>query len=153
MVPGQEGLVPLHIATLLAYRLINTIEMKKYTVPVFYGLLTWAVPFIVSFFFFNRQGELTVNEFLFKSIMIIVGSGVACVILVHYFKTVQENFIKAGITIGIIWLVINWLMDFVILIPISGMSFSEYIIEIGLRYLVIPIMSTSIGVALDQKSS
>ena len=122
--------------------------MKNLTTVFLYGLLTWAVPFIVSFFFFSRSGELSTNEFLFKSIMIIVGSVTACFLLVQYFKQIDKDFLKTGLILGLIWLLINWVLDAVILIPMSGMSSSEYVMEIGLRYLVIPVMSLAIGVAL-----
>jgi len=124
--------------------------MKKYLNIALYGLISWAIPFIASFPFFGPQG-LRVDEFLFKSIMIIVGALTASFLLVTYFKTIRGEYIKEGLMIGVIWLLINWLLDVLILLPLSGMSTSEYIQEIGLRYLVIPIFSTAFGLALNNK--
>jgi uncharacterized membrane protein YpjA len=44
--------------------------------------------------------------------------------------------------LGLLWLVVNLVLDFVILLPMSHMSLSDYIAQIGLRYLMIPIFST-----------
>jgi hypothetical protein len=81
--------------------------------------------------------------------MIVVGNLVAVYLLVRIFKGIEANYVKEGITIGLIWLAVNWLLDIAILIPMSGMSFNEYFTEIGLRYLVIPIMAVGFGMALE----
>lgn len=118
---------------------------------IFFGILTWLIPFVVSFFFFNMSGELTIDKFLFKSIMIVVGSLTACTLLILYFKHVNSDYIKTGFVLGGLWLFINWVLDLVVLIPMSGMSYNDYFAEIGLRYLVIPIMSYTIGRVLETK--
>ena len=117
-----------------------------------YGVLTWLIPFFAAFMFFNTSGELTIDKFLFKSIMIIVGALTACTFLILYFKHVTTDFVREGFLLGGIWLAINWILDLVILVPMSGMAMPEYFSEIGLRYLVIPIMCYTVGRVLNNKS-
>lgn len=56
--------------------------MKKYPKNILYGFFAWLIPFVASFFFYTREGELTIDIFLFKSIMIVVGSFSAAFLLV-----------------------------------------------------------------------
>lgn len=123
----------------------------KYFKLVFYGFLTWLIPFVVSFFFFTSEGGLSIDIFLFKTIMIVVGTISAVFLMVSYFKKIKSSFIKEGIIVGVVWFTMNILLDLLILIPMSGMSISDYFTQIGLRYLAIPAISIAIGTALANK--
>lgn len=61
-------------------------KMNKYLKNIFYGFLAWLIPFVASIFFYTRERKLTIDIFLFKSIMIVVGSISASILLVSYFK-------------------------------------------------------------------
>jgi hypothetical protein len=52
-----------------------------------------------------------------------------------------------GLGIGVLWLAINWGLDLLILLPLSGMSAANHAEEIGLRYLLLPIIATGMGAA------
>ncbi len=125
--------------------------MKKYLKNVLYGFLAWLIPFIASFLFYSREGGLTIDVFLFKSIMIIVGSISAAFLLISYFKRVDADYLKEGIMVGVIWFGINILLDLMVLIPMSGMLITDYFTQIGLRYLVIPAMSITVGATLANR--
>lgn len=124
---------------------------KKYIRNIFYGFLAWLIPFVASFFFYTREGKLTIDIFLFKSIMIVVGSISAAYLLVSYFKKIDADFFKEGIIVGAVWFGLNILLDLLILIPMSGMSIPDYFAQIGLRYLAIPAMSIAVGTSLANK--
>lgn len=51
----------------------------------------------------------------------------------------------------IVWLVINWILDLVVLVPMAKMAIGIYFAHIGLRYLMIPTMSISMGYLLQNK--
>ena len=125
--------------------------MNKYLKIVLYGFLAWLIPFIASFLFYTREGGLTIDIFLFKSIMIIVGSISAAFLLISYFKRVDADYLKEGIMVGVIWFGINILLDLMVLIPMSGMLITNYFTQIGLRYLVIPAMSITVGATLANR--
>jgi hypothetical protein len=124
--------------------------MKKYPRNILYGFFAWLIPFVASFFFYTREG-LTIDIFLFKSIMIVVGSFSAAFLLVSYFKKINADYYKEGIIVGFTWFGINILLDLIILIPMSGMSIADYFAQIGIRYLAIPAMSIAVGTVLENK--
>ena len=125
--------------------------MKKYLKITAYGFLAWLVPFLSAFFFYTREGKLNIDIFLFKTIMIIVGSITGAILLVYYFKKVGEKYLQEGIVIGVIWFCLNILLDMAILLPMSKMPIPDYFTQIGLRYLVMPAMSIAVGAALANK--
>jgi hypothetical protein len=103
--------------------------MKKYLKNILYGFLAWLIPFAASFFFYTREGKLTIDIFLFKSIMIVLGSFSAAFLLVSYFKKINADYFKEGIIVGLTWFGINILLDLLILIPMSGRN-----VDSGLFY-------------------
>jgi uncharacterized membrane protein YpjA len=125
--------------------------LKKYFKVVLYGFIAWLVPFVTGFFFYTRDGKLNIDIFLFKTIMIIVGSITGAILLVSYFKKINEQYLKEGILIGIIWFCLNIVLDLLVLVPMSKMPILDYFAQIGLRYLMIPAMSIAIGAALANK--
>ena len=125
--------------------------MKKYLRNILSGFFAWLIPFAASFFFYTREGELTINILFFKSIMIVVGSFSAAFLLVSYFKVIKTDYFKEGIVVGSTWFGINILLDLLVLIPMSGMSISDYFTQIGVMYLAIPAMSIAVGTALENK--
>ena len=123
--------------------------MKKRA--MLYGLLAWLVPFVSAFPFYGKDGELGIDIFLFKSMMIVVGSTTAAILLVSYFKKVSENYLKEGVVLGIIWVGMSVLLDLIFLLPMSGMVFADYFGQIGVRYLVMPVMTVAMGKVLAEK--
>lgn len=126
-------------------------KMNKHIRNILYGFLAWLIPFIASIFFYSKEAGLTVDVYFFKSIMIVIGSITAAFLLISYFKNINTNYIKEGIIVGIVWFVINIILDLLVLIPMSGMSVGDYSIQIGLRYLVMPVMSIMVGKVLAEK--
>ncbi|AFV23869.1 hypothetical protein Mpsy_1662 [Methanolobus psychrophilus R15] len=124
---------------------------NKYLKKLSYGFLSWLVPFITSLFFYTREGELAIDIFFFKSIMIVVGSVTAAFLIVSYFKAINVDYLKEGVVLGLTWFGINILLDLMVLIPMSGMSLEDYFAQIGLRYVVIPVMCITVGAALKNK--
>ncbi|PWR75151.1 hypothetical protein ACKUB1_06165 [Methanospirillum stamsii] len=108
---------------------------------ILYGIIVWLIPFLVAIPFYSPDGTIQVSDQLFKSIMIVTGSIVGAYLLIRLFSDIQEKFIQTGWIIGGIWLIINWFLDAVILLPLNGMDPATYFSQIGLRYLMIPVMS------------
>lgn len=125
--------------------------LKKVLKIMLFGFISWLIPFVSSFFFFSKEG-LLIDKFLFKSIMILVGSASGAGLLIYYFKSVTKNFLREGIVIGLSWYFINILLDFMILLPMSGMSIRDYVMQIALVYSTIIAMSTAIGASLHTKN-
>ena len=119
--------------------------MNRTILIVIYGFLVWLIPFLVAIPFYSPDGAILVDEQLFKSIMIVTGAIVGAFLLVKYFKGISGVYIREGFIIGGVWLIINWILDLIILLPLNGMSPYTYFSQIGIRYLMIPVMSIMAG--------
>lgn len=125
--------------------------MKKTKKILWYGFLTWLVPFLAAIPFYNSAGELKTDIFLFKSIMLVLASLVGAVLIVRYFKSVKKHFFLEGLELGAGWLLVNVVLDVAILVMMMQMPLMEYIYGIGLRYLVIPITTGVVGKVAEMK--
>jgi hypothetical protein len=108
------------------------------------GLASWAIPFAVSFLFFDRNGELTIARELFKSIMVVVGGASGAALLVTAFRKVVPS-LALGVALGFYWFAINIALDLATLVALMHMNAGLYVIDIGLRYLMLPIMAGAMG--------
>ena len=114
------------------------------------GILSWLIPFIISFLFYKPGGELVVPYATFKSIITVVGALSGCYLLIRYFKYVDSNFIRNGMIVGLSWFVINLVLDVTVLIPMMKTTFTNYFMTIGISYFSIPTISTMMGLLLDR---
>lgn len=112
------------------------------------GVVTWAVPFILAIPLYSLMLS---DPAFFKTIMIVSGSLTGMIATVYYLKNIKKDVLKEGIAIGLIWLPLNWILDILILLPLSQQSIPRYFLEIGLSYLAIPIMTVGVGYALNRK--
>lgn len=124
---------------------------KKIFKIVWMGVVIWLVPFVMAFGFYDRSGQLTISHDLFKSLMIVISSIVGCFAIVRYFKGIQKDFAREGWIIGVAWLLINWLLDVCILVPMAKMPLADYVTAIGMRYLQIPVICAAVGMLLQFK--
>ena len=114
------------------------------------GLLTWLIPFLASIPFYSADGTLVIGQMLFKSLMIVIGSLTAAILMVWFFSIVPGSYAREALITGIVWLAMNWALDLVVLVRMLGMSPAEYATGIGLRYLVIPAMVIPAGIIADR---
>ncbi len=125
--------------------------MKKYLTISFYGFLIWLIVFVVSVAIFSIHET---ERPLFESIMPVVIT--LCVVffsLLHFHKT-ETDFLREGILLGAIWFIVNILVDLLLFMegPMA-MPFAEYMKDIGLTYLIIPIITTGFGILLTNKEN
>lgn len=115
------------------------------------GLLSWLLPFALSFLFYKPGGILAVPYATFKTSITVIGVISGCYLLYRYFKFVYSNFIRNGVIVGFSWFAINILLDSLILIPMMKTTFAAYFLSIGLSYIAIPVISTTLGFLLESK--
>ena len=117
--------------------------MKSYLKVFLYGLVVWAIPSIVAFIIFSiRETERP----LFESIMPLVITLITVFMANIYFKHVEINFIKEGIYLGLAWFVLSIVIDQLLFSwgPMQ-MPVMEYIKDIGITYLIIPVITVGTG--------
>ena len=124
--------------------------MKKYLRLGLFGFLVWLIPFVVSFFIFGLKTSLPT---LFESIMPVVVVICTVVFSAVYLRKVKADFLKEGIVVGIVWLVICLVFDLLLFMegPMK-MSFADYMMDIGLVYLTIPTITVGFGWLLGKSS-
>ncbi len=108
-----------------------------------YGFLVWLLTLLVSMALFPIKKS---SQVLFDSIMPVVLSLFAIIFLNLYFKRCATNFLNEGIWLGISWLAINLLFD----LPLFSygpmqMSLQNYMADIGLTYLLLPVITIGAG--------
>ena len=109
------------------------------------GFLTWLIPFIVSFLFFTPNGTPLIDITFFKSIMTVLGCLVGVLLLIQSFTKIKTNYLKESIRIGLIWFLMNIVLDLIFLLPLGKLTLMDYITQIGIRYINIPIISIGMG--------
>ncbi|MFA6065099.1 MAG: hypothetical protein WC746_04625 [archaeon] len=126
-------------------------DNSKYIKLIGFGFLVWLVPFLVSFLFYTPQGVLVTSEAFFNSVMTVTGFIVAGTLLLNYMRLFTVDYLKESIQVGIVWFVISIVLDLVILVPMAKMNLVSYFANIGLGYLVIPMMALFAGYLLEEK--
>lgn len=125
--------------------------MNKYLKIVIFGFLVWLIPFIVSFFIYPLK---TAGNPLFESIMPLVLTIMVVLLAYFYLKTLKTDFIKEGIFIGVSWFLINIIIDLILFLPPSPMqmTFTNYMMDIGITYIIIPVITIGMGLIAENKS-
>ena len=113
-----------------------------------YGFLVWLLTLLVSMAIFPLKRSWPV---LFDSIMPVALALCAVMFANRYFQRCAASSLREGVSLGAIWLVMNWLLDW----PLFSfgpmrMSMVNYIADIGLTYLMLPIIT--VGIAFQAAS-
>jgi hypothetical protein len=95
------------------------------------GFLTWIIPFLVAVPFYSPGGSLAIDPALFKSIMIVVATLAASLLMIWFFCVVSGSLAREVIITGMIWLIMNWALDLIVIIGMLGMPVADYIPQIG----------------------
>ena len=126
--------------------------MKKYVKWIIgFGILIWLIPFLISFVVFPLKDS---NRPLFESIMPVVLTITVVTFSILFFKRVDKEFMKEGFIVGIVWFTISIVIDLFMFIPESSMHMSlvDYIMDIGLTYLIILVIPVGFGYTLEKKN-
>jgi uncharacterized membrane protein YpjA len=121
--------------------------MKRVAREIGFAFLAWLIPFAVSVCIFPLKAS---HEPLFDSLMGVTLTCSTVVLAVAYFKRLTARYVAAGARIGVTWAVANWLFDG--LMFSSGpmkMTFNQYLADIGIAYLAIPVITIGLGLAAD----
>ena len=126
--------------------------MNRYLKIVIFGFLVWLVPFIVSFIIYPLKFPM---YSLFESILSVMIAIAAVTFSYFYLKSINNNYINEGLIIGVAWFLINIIINLLIFMPAipMQMSFTDYIMGIGPKYLIIPAITIGFGYLAQNKSN
>ena len=123
--------------------------MVAFRKAVLFGFLIWLIAFAAAFVLFPLR---TTARPLFESIMPVVLAIATVFFAQRYFRSVHGRFAREGLLLGTVWLVVNVLIDLPLMLSPSPMqmTLSEYVSDIGLTYLLIPVVTVGIGLVRAQ---
>jgi hypothetical protein len=113
-----------------------------------YGFLLWLTTFLVSMVIYPLK-DISVP--LFDSLIPVALSALTLLFLYLYFKGVPSGYAKAGLVAGIVWIILNIMLDQLLFSwgPMQ-MTLTDYLYDIGLTYLLIPVITTGAGYLMDK---
>jgi hypothetical protein len=126
----------------------GAIKIKKYLKIGLFGFLTWLIVFVVSVLMFPLK---TSQRLLFESIMPVVITCCAVFFANLYFKNLKANFLQEGLLIGVVWFIVSLAIDLPLFLlegPMQ-MPLADYMMDIGVTYLIIPIVTLGFGLLLE----
>jgi hypothetical protein len=119
--------------------------MRALAREVGFALLAWLAPFVVSVCIFPLKQS---HPPLFDSLMGVALAASTAVLGCAYLRRTTRNPLAEGARIGLIWMCANWLLDGLMF---SGgpmkMSLAHYATDIGVAYLMVPVITTALGAA------
>lgn len=118
--------------------------MKSFKEALLFGFFIWLIVFAVAFVIFPIHDT---QRPLFESIMPVAISIVTAFFAYKYIRKVESNFVKEGLYLGIIFILVNWLIDAALMLSPSPMqmTLSEYIQDIGITYFMILPITLGLG--------
>lgn len=107
------------------------------------GFVVWLVPFVVSF---AASPLKETWRSLFESIMPLTLALTVVPCAVVYLGRVRTGFVKEGVLVGVLWLAVSVVIDLPLMLsPPMNYTLAEYAADIGLRYLMIPVITVGIA--------
>lgn len=121
--------------------------MNKNLKIILFGFLVWLIPSLitVTLAFFSDA----LNIFEIVSAVVIAVTVIMFSFL--YFSDINANFIKEGVLIGAVWLIISVVLDLLLIAAgISQLSFTSYIMYAAPLYVIIPAITIGLGLYMNQ---
>ncbi|MDM7925645.1 MAG: hypothetical protein QUS35_06470 [bacterium] len=113
-----------------------------------YGLLIWIIGMAVATVLWPLHAS---RLLLFKSLMVVTMTAAGMFFTVRVFDSVRSDHVKTGIRTGLIWTVLNWALDLIVLVGLMKTPAATYAMDVGLGYLAIPVITVGCGILLERK--
>jgi len=111
-----------------------------------YGFATWIIALAISFVAYPLKKA---GDPLFETIMTLVLTTLAISSTMLRFRGLTSGFVREGVLLGVAMLLVNLVLDQpLFLAGPMAMPFVAYMKDIGLTYLVYPIVAVGTGVLL-----
>ena len=122
--------------------------MNKNAKIINYGLLVWLIPSLITVISGSFLAAMNIFE-------IVSASAIAVTVIAFsylYFNCITQNFLKEGVLIGIIWLIISIVLDIIlILLGISQLTLTDYAMYVAPLYIIIPAITIGLGLYMNRK--
>lgn len=122
--------------------------MKAWLRRVGYGAGLWAILYALSIPLLSLNAS---DPIAFKATMAFLGSFIGACAAGAYFLSVERDFLKESLITALVWMIVNWLLDYVALLPFTGESLPQYFMHIGIEYIGMFGMLIAIGYVLEKR--
>jgi hypothetical protein len=124
-------------------------KMKLPGKTLLYGFLVWLVPFVVGFSIYKPLHEAERN--VFEKIMAIALVLTTVVFSNLHFRKLDSRFVREGMLAGVVWMAISLGLDLPMFLwgPMAR-PLGDYLTDIGMAYLIIPVITIGCGLLLDR---
>ena len=110
--------------------------------------MVWFIPTIITYI-----TSFTSGLYLFDVISALSIAITVIVFAYIYFKDIDSHFIKEGIILGVVWLLISIVLDIIlVLLGITKLTITQYAIYVAPIYIIIPVVTIGFGLYKDQMS-
>lgn len=125
--------------------------MIRWGMVLRYGFVVWLVPFLVAFAGFPLKERW---RSLFVSIMPVTVSVVVVFSTLQCLRPTAGMSWQKGLRLGCIWWAISVLIDLPLMLsPPINYTLVEYAADIGLTYVLIPVITVGMALASQQQTS
>ena len=120
--------------------------MASWRRALLFGFLVWLIPFGVALVAFPLKESW---RSLFESIMPVTLALVVVPCAVIYLRRVRSGLVKEGILLGVLWFAMSVTIDLPLMLnPPMNYTLLEYAADIGLTYVMMPIITIGIAAAM-----
>lgn len=117
--------------------------MRSWRRAVVLGVLVWLVPFAVAV---SIMAIKDTWRSLFESLMAVTVAACVVAAALVYLRGAQQYSAREGLALGCLWLAISVGIDLPLMLsPPINYSLSEYVADIGVTYLMMPIITTGMA--------
>ncbi len=122
--------------------------MRVYARLLLFAFAVWLIPFVVSIVIFPLRES---GSPLFETVMPVTLALVGLAFALLHFNRLRTNFLRQGIMLGVLFFAVSVLIDLPLMLPPPiQMSFGQYVADVGLTYLIYPIITIGLGYALER---
>ena len=123
--------------------------MKSSLRRVGFGVILWGVPYVaaIPMLALNKSDPLT-----FKAMEVSIASLTMAVLLIAYFSKVSGRYLREAVLLAVTLVVVNWLLDFVGLLPFTHQTLPQYFSQIGIEYAASGLLVVAFGYVLEKKT-
>lgn len=122
--------------------------MKSWRKAILWGLLVWLAPFVVALAAVSLKESW---RSLFESIMALSVALITAIAGSCYLRATGPATWQAGARLGLLWFAISVLIDLPLMLsPPINYTLVEYAADIGLTYVMIPVITTGMALAASR---
>ena len=113
------------------------------------GLLVWLIPFLMALAVFPLKESW---RSLFESIMPVTLAATIVGCTGWYLRRPGDFRLREGVLVGLVWMLISMAIDLPLMLsPPISYTLSEYLADVGLTYLMIPVITSGMALATGRR--